>query len=498
MKSQILAISILFTGCLGLNAQDSVNTFNYQGVLRDPSDHIIANRLFALRLFIQTPEGEIIYGEEYHPTTSNLGLFDVEVGSGPQMAGTTEWKDIDWISKKLSLKLTADVLNGQNFSEIGESPIRSVPVANEAHVANDLTNEGWMNPQKTIHSEENYTNYEYINNSMYIKNTVDGQYYRVVFTDFDGSIVINPDVVKTNRVILTDSTGGTTGLFGTQASGQSYLYVNQIESDTIYATKVFTTNVCTQGVMIKDEDGNLAGGLSTDEDGNSIVDADQMTTGVIGADTVHARKVSANAICADRVQVLDADGVPQPVIALDIAGNLSLSVDKVYADNICTEDFSILLPNGNPLLEVDPEADPGTEYAFMFNGNVMVNGGIMAQFKNFVIDHPLDPEHKNLRHFSIESDQMANIYSGTISLDEHGEAWVQLPDWFEALNKDFSYQLTCIGGFANVYIGEEINQNRFKIAGGREHLKVSWQVTGIRHDKQALENQWPVEEYKSK
>src|SRR5687767_8733907 len=33
---------------------------------------------------------------------------------------------------------------------------------------------------------------------------------------------------------------------------------------------------------------------------------------------------------------------------------------------------------------------------------------------------------------------------------------------------------------------EEVNQNKFKIAGGRKALKVSWQVNGIRHDKQAL------------
>ncbi|MEJ5345960.1 MAG: hypothetical protein WHS83_13705, partial [Chloroflexus sp.] len=25
-----------------------------------------------------------------------------------------------------------------------------------------------------------------------------------------------------------------------------------------------------------------------------------------------------------------------------------------------------------------------------------------------------------------------------------GEAWVELPAWFEALNRDFRYQLTCI------------------------------------------------------
>lgn len=34
----------------------------------------------------------------------------------------------------------------------------------------------------------------------------------------------------------------------------------------------------------------------------------------------------------------------------------------------------------------------------------------------------------------------------------------------------------------NLYIAEEIHGNRFKIAGGKPGAKVSWQVTGVRHD----------------
>jgi hypothetical protein len=51
------------------------------------------------------------------------------------------------------------------------------------------------------------------------------------------------------------------------------------------------------------------------------------------------------------------------------------------------------------------------------------------------------------------------------------------------LNGDFRYQLTAIGAPApRLYVAREVTQNRFKIAGGRPGGKVSWQVTGIRHD----------------
>lgn len=59
---------------------------------------------------------------------------------------------------------------------------------------------------------------------------------------------------------------------------------------------------------------------------------------------------------------------------------------------------------------------------------------------------------------------------------------MRLPDYFEAINREFHYQLTCIGGFAQVYIAEEIQDNRFKIAGGRPGLKISWTVTAERND----------------
>jgi len=92
---------------------------------------------------------------------------------------------------------------------------------------------------------------------------------------------------------------------------------------------------------------------------------------------------------------------------------------------------------------------------------------------------------------------MMNIYNGNVVLDAAGEAYVELPEYFEALNKEFRYQLTCIGGYAPVYIAEEISGNQFKIAGGEPNMKVSWQVTGIRHDPYAEINEIQVEKDKT-
>ncbi|MFN8335741.1 MAG: hypothetical protein U0U09_11500 [Cyclobacteriaceae bacterium] len=135
-------------------------------------------------------------------------------------------------------------------------------------------------------------------------------------------------------------------------------------------------------------------------------------------------------------------------------------------------------------------------YAGYFSGRVNVTGALSKGSGTFKIDHPLDPTNKYLYHSFVESPDMKNIYDGVVVLDENGQAEITLPEWFGALNKDYRYQLTCIGGFAQVYISREVNNNRFSIAGGTPGLKVSWQLTGIRKDPYAEKNRVKVEEDK--
>jgi hypothetical protein len=138
-----------------------------------------------------------------------------------------------------------------------------------------------------------------------------------------------------------------------------------------------------------------------------------------------------------------------------------------------------------------------SSYAGHFDGNVFVNGNLSKNGGSFKIDHPLDPSNQYLYHSFVESPDMKNMYDGVVALDARGEAVITLPEWFGALNRDFRYQLTCVGGFAPVYVAEEIANNQFKISGGRIGLKVSWQVTGIRQDAWANAHRIPVEEPKS-
>ncbi len=138
----------------------------------------------------------------------------------------------------------------------------------------------------------------------------------------------------------------------------------------------------------------------------------------------------------------------------------------------------------------------GTNYAGYFTGDVYVSGTLRKGGGFFKIDDPLDPANRFLTHSFVESPEMKNVYDGVVTLDASGAAGVEMPDWFDALNRDFRYQLTCIGGFAPVYIAEEIAGNAFRVAGGEPGMKVSWQVTGVRKDAFAEHNPITVEQDK--
>lgn len=135
--------------------------------------------------------------------------------------------------------------------------------------------------------------------------------------------------------------------------------------------------------------------------------------------------------------------------------------------------------------------------AVFVEGNLYVAGYLSKSSGSFRIDHPLDPEHKFLSHSFVESPDMMNIYNGNVTTDATGTATVTLPDYFAALNRDYRYQLTVLGQFAQAIVSREIiADNTFAIRTDKPGVKVSWQVTGIRQDVYAKENPIVVEEAK--
>ncbi len=169
--------------------------------------------------------------------------------------------------------------------------------------------------------------------------------------------------------------------------------------------------------------------------------------------------------------------------------------DAIFATGADSENGK----GGDGLVAVAGAGPAGVGLAGDFFGNVSIAGDLnVTGTKNFKIDHPLDPANKYLLHAAIESSEVLNVYSGNAKLDNQGGAVVTLPEWFEAINRDFRYTLTAIGAPApGLYIAEKISGNRFKIAGGSPDIEVSWQVTGVRFDSAMRKHPFKVEEEKA-
>lgn len=133
-----------------------------------------------------------------------------------------------------------------------------------------------------------------------------------------------------------------------------------------------------------------------------------------------------------------------------------------------------------------------------FKGNLAITGALAKGSGTFAIDNPINPANEILFHSFAESPDAKNLYDGIAELDGSGEVTIELPDYFEALNKDFRYQFFALDrAMPNLYIKSEVKNNRFTIAGGAPGGKVSWQVTGIRHDPYILAHPIIVEVRKS-
>jgi len=201
---------------------------------------------------------------------------------------------------------------------------------------------------------------------------------------------------------------------------------------------------------------------------------------------------------------LDA-GADNPLVRMHISenGNVGIGMTEPMEKLVVFGDINQIAiigvpfgPTGVGVEGWDLSGGGGSTLAGRFVGDVNVTGKLSKVAGSFKIDHPLNPENKYLYHSFVESPDMKNIYDGTITTDVNGDATIRLPEWFEALNKDFRYQLTVLGQFAQAIVSKKIEGNKFSIKTDKPTVEVSWQVTGIRHDAYADAHRIPIEETK--
>jgi hypothetical protein len=278
-----------------------------------------------------------------------------------------------------------------------------------------------------------------------------------------------------------DGNGVDYGVVGSASSSTGYGVYGAGDSGVVANGNTYGVNATatTYGVYASANAGDGVLGVSNSGSGNGVVGRASGGTGVYGSAT------TGNGVFG--TENSGGYGVYGESTSSNGVGVVGLADNSGGAGGAFYNDST-----GDALFVYEQS---GGDAAFL-EGNVDVDGNLSKAGGSFKIDHPLDPANKYLYHSFVESPDMKNIYDGVATLNANGEATIEMPDWFGVLNRDFRYQLTCIGGFAPVYIAEELANNQFKIGGGRAGMRISWQITGIRQDAWANAHRIPVEQEK--
>lgn len=470
-----------------LLAQTGPNTMSFQGQLLDSSGNPREGETHCLRFRMCSDQ----YCSSQRWPASGYEYQTVTTGSGPQKAGlfTVELGSTSPILP--SLMYDYDTL----FVEIGVSD-SSGSCASASYTTmlprSQLQASAYAQRSRRVRTEESDDSY-----LVAVKNTGQGG-------AISGEIGSTSDNTRAGSFVASAASGKTWGVFAR----------NNSTSDNARAGDFWAngTSGGTYGVYVEN---NSAGDAATT--GFFWANADSGSTKAVWAlndsdgDDSRAGHFRSRGTSGRTYGVwTDVDSpngvalyATAPVTAVvGMAGNSSLPTRGVYgwvnsnADGAAAGYFHADRSSGRTYAVYGLNDSPAG-YAGYFDGNVHVAGTLTKSAGSFKIDHPLDPANRYLMHSFVESPDMKNVYDGVIELDEMGEAWVELPTYFDALNRDFRYQLTPIGGPApGLYVAREVEDNRFQIAGGEPGLKVSWQVTGIRQDPYAEAHRIPVEPMK--
>jgi hypothetical protein len=298
---------------------------------------------------------------------------------------------------------------------------------------------------------------------------------------------------------------GNTGVFGSGAVGvQGYAdgatnYGMYAQNDDTQGTALFAIGNGASGTYLTNGSGIASTGTGvgifgygTDSDGTGIIGAGNngvinTITGGSGGAFTGTRYGAVAYVSEDNNYATALYGRYTASTNTDATGVLGYSVPASYYG------YGVVGYGGY----IGVYGDGGNYFGLYSNGDTYVDGDIdvtgdqtVAGTKSFLIDHPTDPENKYLKHFSIESNEVLNIYRGNVILNNNGEARVSLPNYFNSINRNFSYNLTPVGQPApGLYIKNEINDNgMFVIAGGVANQKISWYVYAERNDLYLQQN----------
>jgi microcystin-dependent protein len=103
--------------------------------VRDANGELIENATVGIQISILqgSESGFPVYMESFTPLTNDFGLISLEIGSGTLVGG--DFENINWGDGPYFIKTEVDPAGGSDYSDLGSTPLVSVPYALHASKA---------------------------------------------------------------------------------------------------------------------------------------------------------------------------------------------------------------------------------------------------------------------------------------------------------------------------------------------------------------------------
>jgi len=464
--------------CLSISAfAQSPDSFNYQAIVRDAGGNIIANQSVGFRLAILqgSQTGTIVYQESHALATNAFGLANMVIGTGTVLNGN--FSSIDWSNGPYFVQTAIDPTGGTAYAVMGTAQLVSVPYAlyagNVPANVSELTNDaGYITSANDADSDPS--------------------------NEIQSLTLNGSDLTISGGNTVTLPTGGGGGNTLDMAYDQGGAGAGR--SITADAGEIDITTSSANGIGLRVTNSNTGAGIIAQNTSASNTfspiqgETNSSSTSVgavVGSTTGAAYAVAAQAAATSTAQTAIYGSNLRTNGGHGVQG---IGFNGVVGETNYSEGNAVFGENYDQGTPANGIGTAGTGYWGVVGEDrylgavggaigVLANGELAATgTKTFMIDHPTEPENKFLRHFSAESNEVLNIYRGNVTFDANGEAVVEMPDYYDLINKNPSYQLTPIGGYMQLFIKEKLENGQFVIGGGTVGAEASWTVYAERND----------------